>query len=128
MSRLHLRLGTSNEWEDVRPHPRWKNHDQAGALGPKLEKPAWGRACGLVLRRTPEPRENKPPATTWYCSDMPTTFAEIQAGLDLTESEVERMRRQFRSLPPDHPERSALLRQLEMAAAVAGELESLLDL
>jgi hypothetical protein len=38
------------------------------------------------------------------------------------------MRRRFRSLPPDHPERGALLRQLEIAAAVAGELESLLDL
>jgi hypothetical protein len=33
-----------------------------------------------------------------------------------------------RSLPPDHPNRIALLRQLEIAAAVAGELESLLGL
>jgi len=35
------------------------------------------------------------------------------------------MRLRFRSLSPDHPERGALLRQLEIAAAVAGELESL---
>jgi hypothetical protein len=46
----------------------------------------------------------------------------------MTEANVERMRRRFRSLPADHPERGALLRQLEIAAAVAGELESLLDL
>jgi hypothetical protein len=55
-----------------------------------------------------------------------TIFAEIQARLDLMEAEVERMRRRFRSLPPDHPDRGALLRQLEIAAAVAGELESAL--
>lgn len=59
---------------------------------------------------------------------MATIFDEIKARLDLTEAEVERLRRQFRSLPPDHPERGALLRQLEVAAAVAGELESLLGL
>ena len=53
---------------------------------------------------------------------------EIQARLDLTEAESERMLRQFRSLPVDHPERIALLRQLEVAAAVAGEQESLLCL
>jgi hypothetical protein len=53
-------------------------------------------------------------------------LSEIQTRLDLTESDVERMRRRFRSLPSDHPERGALLRQLEIAAAVAGELESLL--
>ena len=52
-------------------------------------------------------------------------LSEIQTRLDLTESDVERMRRRFRSLSPDHPERGALLRQLEIAAAVAGELESL---
>ena len=34
----------------------------------------------------------------------------------------------FRSLPPDHSDRIALLRKLEIAAAVAGELESLLGL
>jgi hypothetical protein len=56
-------------------------------------------------------------------------LGEIQTRLDLTESNVERMRRQFRSLPDDHPDRAVpLLRQLEIAAAVAGELESLLDL
>jgi hypothetical protein len=38
------------------------------------------------------------------------------------------MLRQFRSLPVDHPERGALLRQPEIAAAVAGGLESLLGL
>ena len=53
-------------------------------------------------------------------------LGEIQTRLDLTESDVERMRRRFRSLSPDHPERGALLRQLEIAAAVAGEPESLL--
>jgi hypothetical protein len=52
-------------------------------------------------------------------------FSETQTPLELTESESERMLRQFRSLPVDHPERIALLRQLEIAAAVAGELESL---
>ena len=57
-----------------------------------------------------------------------TVFTEIQARLDLTEAEVERMRRPFRSLPPGHPERGALLRHLEIAAAVTGELESLLGL
>jgi hypothetical protein len=46
----------------------------------------------------------------------------------MTEAESERMLRRFRSLPVDHRERIALLRQLEIAAAVAGELESLLDL
>ena len=51
-------------------------------------------------------------------------LSEIQTRLDLTESDVERMRRRFRSLSPD-PERGALLRQLEIAASVAGELESL---
>ena len=51
-------------------------------------------------------------------------LSEIQTRLDLTESDVERMRLRFRSLSPDHPERGALLRQLEIAAAVAGELES----
>jgi hypothetical protein len=53
---------------------------------------------------------------------MPTIFAEIQARLDLTEAESERKLRQFRLLPVDHPERIALLRQLEIAAAVAGDL------
>ena len=48
--------------------------------------------------------------------------------MEITEAGVERIRRQFRSLPPDHPERGALLRQLEIAVAVAGELDSLLDL
>jgi hypothetical protein len=47
--------------------------------------------------------------------------------LEMTEAKSERMLRQFRSLPVDHPERIALLRQLEIAA-VAGELESLLSL
>jgi hypothetical protein len=55
-------------------------------------------------------------------------LGEIQTRLELTESESERMLRQFRSLPIDHPDRIALLRQLEIAAAVAGELESLLGL
>lgn len=55
-------------------------------------------------------------------------LSEIQTRLDLTEAEVERMRRRFRSLPPAHPERGTLLRQLEIAAAVAGELGSLLGL
>jgi hypothetical protein len=55
-------------------------------------------------------------------------FAQIRTRLEMTESDVERMRRQFGSLPPDHPDRGTLLRQLEIAAAVAGELESLLDL
>jgi hypothetical protein len=53
---------------------------------------------------------------------------ELETRLALTEGNVEQMRRQFRSLPPDHPERGALLRQLEIAATVAGELESLLGL
>jgi len=48
--------------------------------------------------------------------------------LEMTEAKSERMLRQFRSLPVDHPEPIALLRQLEIAAAVAGELESLLSL
>jgi hypothetical protein len=55
-------------------------------------------------------------------------FNEIRTRLEMTESDVGRMRVRFRSLPPDHPERGALLRQLEIAAAVAGELESLLGL
>jgi hypothetical protein len=55
-------------------------------------------------------------------------LSEIQTRLDLTEAESERNLRRFRSLPVDHPERIALLRQLEIAAAVAGELESLLSL
>jgi hypothetical protein len=38
------------------------------------------------------------------------------------------MLRQFWSLPADHPDRGVLLRQLEIAAAVAGELESRLGL
>jgi hypothetical protein len=46
----------------------------------------------------------------------------------MTEAESERMLRQFRTLPVDHPERIALLSQLEIAAAVAGKLESLLSL
>ena len=53
-------------------------------------------------------------------------LSEIQTRLKMTESDVERMRLRFRSLPVDHPERIALLRQLEIAAAVAGEPESLL--
>jgi hypothetical protein len=55
-------------------------------------------------------------------------LSEIQTRLKMTEAESERMLRQFRSLPVDQPERMALLRQLEIAAAVAGELESLLGL
>jgi hypothetical protein len=57
-----------------------------------------------------------------------TIFNEIRTRLAMTEADVERMRRRFRSLPADHPDRSALLRQLEIAAAVAAELESLLSL
>jgi hypothetical protein len=53
---------------------------------------------------------------------------EIRARLSLTEAESERMRRQFRSLPADHPDRGVLLRQLECSAAVCAELESLLSL
>jgi hypothetical protein len=55
-------------------------------------------------------------------------FAEVKARLVLREAESERMLRRFRALPVDHPERVALLRQLEVAAGVAAELESLLDL
>ena len=57
-----------------------------------------------------------------------TIFSEIRMRLEMTEAKSERMLRQFRSLPVDHPERIVLLRQLECAAAVAGELESLLSL
>jgi hypothetical protein len=59
---------------------------------------------------------------------MPTIFTEIRTRLEMTEAASERMLRQFRSLPADHPDRIALLRQLEISAAVAGELESLLSL
>lgn len=59
---------------------------------------------------------------------MPTIYSEIQARLSLRESEVEQLRRRFRALPSGHPERAALRRQLEVGAAVAGELESLLEL
>ena len=55
-------------------------------------------------------------------------LSEIQTRLKMTEAESERMLRQFRSLPVDHPDRGVLVRQLEIAAAVAGELESLLSL
>jgi hypothetical protein len=51
--------------------------------------------------------------------------AEIRTRLEMTEAESERMLGQFRSLPVDHPDRGVLLRQLEIAAEVAGELESL---
>jgi hypothetical protein len=57
-----------------------------------------------------------------------TMATEIQTRLDLAEAEPERMLRQFRSLPVDHPERLALLRGLEISAAVAQELESLLNI
>jgi hypothetical protein len=57
-----------------------------------------------------------------------TIFSEIRMRLEMTEAKSERMLRQFRSLPVDHPERIALLRQLQIAAAIAGELESLLSL
>jgi hypothetical protein len=50
---------------------------------------------------------------------------KIRTRLEITEANAEWMRRGFRSLPADHPERIVLLRQLEVAAAVAGELESL---
>jgi hypothetical protein len=55
-------------------------------------------------------------------------LGEIQTRLTLTDNNVEQMRRRFRALPANHPERIALLRRLEVAAAVAGELESLLGL
>ena len=57
-----------------------------------------------------------------------TIFSEIRTRLEMTEANVEWMRRRFRSLPADHPDRGVLLRQLEISAAVAGELESLLSL
>jgi hypothetical protein len=59
---------------------------------------------------------------------MATIFAEIATRLEMTEADVKRMRLRFRELPVDHPKRGDLLRQLEISAAVAGELESLLDL
>jgi hypothetical protein len=59
---------------------------------------------------------------------MPTIITEIQARLALREAESERMLLRFRSLPVDHSERFTLLHQLEIGAAVAGELESLLGL
>jgi hypothetical protein len=84
---------------------------------------------GLVVHRTPVARQKtNHPAPTWYRADMPTIFTEIQTRLALRESEVEQLRRRFRSLPGDHPGRDALRRQLEIGAAVAGELESLLEL
>jgi hypothetical protein len=57
-----------------------------------------------------------------------TIFTEIRTRLEMTEAESERMLLQFRSLPVDHPDRGVLVRQLEIAAAVAGELESPLSL
>jgi hypothetical protein len=70
-------------------------------------------------------------------ADMSTTcgglskvglVGELRTRLTLVESNVEQMRRRFRSLPADHPDRGALLRQLEAAAAVASELESTAEL
>jgi hypothetical protein len=56
---------------------------------------------------------------------VPELLGEIQARLQLTEAESERLLVRFRSLPADHPERFTLLRQLEISAAVAGELTDL---
>jgi hypothetical protein len=55
-------------------------------------------------------------------------LSEIRMRLEMTEANVALLRTRWRGLPPGHPERGTLLRQLEIAAAVAGELESLLTL
>jgi hypothetical protein len=55
-------------------------------------------------------------------------LAEVRTRLDLAEADVGRLRLRFRALPADHPERSVLLRQLEVSAAVAGALGALLEL
>ena len=52
-------------------------------------------------------------------------LAEIQVRLRLNEVESERMLLRFRSLPADDSRRFALLRQLEIAAAVCAELTDL---
>lgn len=54
--------------------------------------------------------------------------AEIAARLELTEGHVDEMRTRWRKLPADDRKRPELLRQLEVSAAVCGELESLLSL
>jgi hypothetical protein len=90
---------------------------------------------------TPDAGEQKPPAgavvtfghghsylRTWRRVEPSGPAQRNPNAFELTESNVERMRLRFRSLSPDHTERGALLRQLEIAAAVAGELESLLGL
>jgi xanthine/CO dehydrogenase XdhC/CoxF family maturation factor len=82
-----------------------------------------GGGCprGPVIHRASAAREKQN-----HHRHVVTCGHAIQTQPDLTEAEVKRMRMRFRSLSPDHRERGALLRQLEIAAAVAGEPESLL--
>lgn len=53
---------------------------------------------------------------------------EIEIRLELGEEHVEEMRRRWRALPVGHEARPVLLRQLEVAAAICSELQSLLSL
>jgi hypothetical protein len=53
---------------------------------------------------------------------------EIQVRLQLSEVESGQMLRRFRALPADDSRRFALLRQLEIAAAVSAELQDLENL
>jgi hypothetical protein len=48
--------------------------------------------------------------------------------LALTEEHVERLRTRWLALPENHPGRPELIRQIEVSAAVAGELLSLQSL
>ena len=101
-----------------------------------------GQVPGGGVSRTPAAERNKPLAAACYGGPMTmvTTCApggglsradllgEIQTRLEMTEGHVALLRTRWRALPADHPDRGAVLRQLECAAAVAGELESLLTL
>jgi hypothetical protein len=52
-------------------------------------------------------------------------LSEIQSRLELTECHVAQLHTRWRALPPDHPERTRLLQEIEISAAICSELQDL---
>jgi hypothetical protein len=96
--------------------------------GPGLRRaPARARKLNQGARLLPA--GNHASGAPCYVPTMASAiFNEIRTRLEMTEANVERMRRAVPVASGGSPDRRVLLRQLEIAAAVAGELESLLSL
>ena len=102
-----------------------------GVLGPKLEKPAWGRvALGAwcsTARRTGG-RKQTTDRLVVTCGHAHNPYRDSsEAGPDGGEGRTDAAVVPVATTGPSGA-RAALLRQLEVAAEIAGELESLLSL